>query len=71
MPLESSSLGRVAALDELLVCIIRAVKNAKGMPVINENNLIATCDHLENLTQQAMFQIDNLRKENGWQLKVR
>lgn len=69
MPLESSSLGRVAAIDELLVCILRAVKNANNMPVINESNLVATCDHLETLVKQAMFQINNLRKENRWQLR--
>ena len=56
-------LGRLAATDELLICLLRAVKNAEGMPVVNENNLIATCDHLENLIEQARFQVHQIRKE--------
>lgn len=58
-----SAYARLGTADEILVCALRAIKNAKGMPLINENNLIATCDHLENLVQQARIEVKIARRE--------
>lgn len=58
--------ARLCTTDELLICLIRAVKNAQGMPVINESNLMATCDHLENLIAQARYQVQEAKKEISW-----
>lgn len=54
---------RLQVMDELLMCMIRAVKRANGMPVINESNLVATCDHLINLIEETREQLKLAREE--------
>ncbi len=54
-------LSHLSTVDELLICIIRATKNAKGMPVINENNLVATCDYIVDLVEQARYELKEAR----------
>lgn len=58
--------ARLGVVDELLVCLIRAVKRAEGMPAINEKNLMATCDHMESLIQQARRELTEARIEVSW-----
>jgi hypothetical protein len=58
--------ARLGTVDEHLVCLLRAVKNAEKMPVINESNLMATCDHMENLIAIARRDIAIARSEISW-----
>lgn len=49
---------RYHVIEELLICIIRACKRGRnaGFNDIN-SNLISTCDHIENIANEALLQL--------------
>ena len=57
--------ARLSVIDELATCIKRAVRNAAKMPVINESNLIDTCEHVFNLADQLQAEVEKARVEGA------